>query len=102
LHEQARCLRLDDEDRAALFFLIESLDEDGYLEDSLEALAPAFLRLQGVADPEGDAALEAREATVQRLRTALQWLQHMDPTGVGARDLSECLRLQILELRNTP
>jgi RNA polymerase sigma-54 factor len=26
----------------------------------------------------------------------------MDPPGVGARDLSECLRLQILELRNTP
>jgi RNA polymerase sigma-54 factor len=102
LHEQARCLRLDDEDRAALFFLIESLDDDGYLEDSLEALAPAFLRLQGVADPDGEAALEQREAAAQRLRTALQWLQHMDPPGVGARDLSECLRLQILELRNTP
>lgn len=102
LHEQARCLRLDDEDRAALFFLIESLDDDGYLEDSLEALAPAFLRLQGVAEPDAEAALERREDATQRLRTALQWLQHMDPPGVGARDLSECLRLQILELRNTP
>ncbi|MBL0919525.1 MAG: RNA polymerase factor sigma-54 [Hydrogenophaga sp.] len=103
LHEQARCLRLGDEDRAALFFLIESLDDDGYLEDALEALAPAFLRLQGVALPEHDpeVALGRREAAEQLLRTALQWLQHMDPPGVGARDLAECLRLQILELRNT-
>ncbi len=101
LHEQARCLRLDDEDRAALFFLIESLDDDGYLEDSLEALAPAFLRLQGETATEGDAAQALLDAAVQRLRTALQWLQHMDPPGVGARDLSECLRLQILELRNS-
>jgi RNA polymerase sigma-54 factor len=55
-----------------------------------------------VAEPDGESALEQREAAGQRLRTALQWLQHMDPPGVGARDLSECLRLQILELRNTP
>lgn len=102
LHEQARCLRLNDEDRAALYLLIESLDDDGYLEDSLEALALSFLRLQGVAEPDGESALEQRETAGQRLRTALQWLQHMDPPGVGARDLSECLRLQILELRNTP
>jgi len=36
------------------------------------------------------------------LRRALGWLQHMDPAGVGARDLAECLRLQIGELPNTP
>jgi len=103
LHEQARCMRLGDEDRAALLFLIESLNDDGYLEDSLEALVPPFLQLLGRPLPDDpEAALEAREATAQQLRTALQWLQHMDPPGVGARDLAECLRLQILELRNTP
>jgi RNA polymerase sigma-54 factor len=36
------------------------------------------------------------------LRIALGWLQAMEPSGVGARDLGECLRLQIQELRNTP
>ncbi|MBL0945694.1 MAG: RNA polymerase factor sigma-54 [Hydrogenophaga sp.] len=103
LHEQARCMRLGDEDRAALVFLIESLNDDGYLDDSLEALVPAFLQLLGRPLPDDpEAALEAREAAEQQLRTALQWLQHMDPPGVGARDLAECLRLQILELRNTP
>jgi len=105
LHEQARCLRLSDEDRFALYFLIESLDEDGYLSDPLPELALALLRLQGEAvDPEdlGEAATERREAAAQRLQMALQLLQHMEPAGVGARDLAECLRLQILEQRNTP
>ena len=105
LHEQARCLRLSEADAAALHFLIESLDEDGYLADPLPELALALLRLQGEAAAEADPSDEATErleAAEQGLRTALQLLQHMDPPGVGARDLAECLKLQILELRNTP
>ncbi|WP_066270820.1 RNA polymerase factor sigma-54 [Hydrogenophaga palleronii] len=104
LHEQARCLRLSDEDRAALYFLIESLNDDGYLDESLSELALAWLQLSGVPTRAGgpDDELEVREAVEQRLSVALQLLQHMEPSGVGARDLGECLRLQILELRNTP
>jgi RNA polymerase sigma-54 factor len=109
LHDQARCLRLSDEDRAALYFLIESLNDDGYLEDSLADLATAWLSLSNpgvlTADPEAGEdpeQLEAREALEQRLTMALHLLQHMEPAGVGARDLGECLRLQIEELRNSP
>ncbi len=108
LHEQARCLRLSEEDAAALYFLIESLNDDGYLEDSLADLAVAWQRMSSdgpgeAGDPAAQAeAFEALEALQQRLGVALQLLQHMDPAGVGARDLGECLRLQILELRNTP
>lgn len=97
LHEQARCLRLNDRDRAALVLLIESLNEDGYLADPLDELGEALLRLEG-RPPEQDALDDAQ----QRLQLALSLLQHMDPPGVGARSLGECLRLQILELRNTP
>src|SRR6218665_1058283 len=39
LHRQALALRMSEIDRAALYFLIESLNDDGYLEDSLEELA---------------------------------------------------------------
>jgi RNA polymerase sigma-54 factor len=39
LHRQALSMRLDEVDRAALRFLIESLNDDGYLEDSLQNLA---------------------------------------------------------------
>jgi RNA polymerase sigma-54 factor len=104
LHEQARCLRLSDEDRAALYFLIESLNDDGYLEESLADLSSAWLHLSAFSTlVENDPAVnEEREALEQRLGVALQLLQHMEPAGVGARDLGECLRLQILELRNTP
>ncbi len=92
LHQQALGLRLNEEERAALYFLIESLNDDGYLDEPITDLAAALA---------GDD-WEAREATEQALNLALHWLQHMDPAGVGARDLAECLRLQIEELRNSP
>ena len=105
LHEQARCLRLSDEDRAALYFLIESLNDDGYLEDPMTVLARAWWQLSAqngspASGTEPDFGLI--EAVERRLQTALLSLQQMEPTGVGARDLGECLRLQILELRNSP
>ncbi len=86
LHRQALALRLGAEDRAALRFLIESLNDDGYLEDSLESLA------QGLAGDD----LAQTEALVHHFTVALRLLQSLEPTGVGARDLAECLRLQLL------
>jgi RNA polymerase sigma-54 factor len=103
LHDQARCLRLSEEDRAALYFLIESLSDDGYIEDTLAELAAAWQALSGPMETDDpNEGLEEREALEQRLAMALQLLQHMEPAGVGARNLAECLRLQILEMRNTP
>lgn len=100
LHQQARCLRLSDEDQAALYFLIESLNDDGYLEDDLMSLALDFWRLTHAPGdpPPGIEQLEESEA---QLRTALGLLQSFEPSGVGARDLAECLKLQILEMKNT-
>ena len=93
LHRQALALRLDDTDRAALRFLIESINDDGYLEDSLEALAESLA---------GDD-LEQLEELVHRFQMALGLLQSLEPTGVGARDLGECLRLQLQAMAvNTP
>jgi RNA polymerase sigma-54 factor len=102
LHDQARCLRLSDEDSAALFFLIESLNDDGYLDDNLHELARACWRLTAGRPADEEPRFDEVEAIEQRLGMALQWLQQMEPTGVGARDLGECLRLQIMDLRNTP
>ena len=101
LHEQARCLRLSDIDQAALYFLIESLNEDGYLDDDWTELALAFWRLVHGRDA-ASPSIAAIETAEEQLRTALGWLHNMEPIGVGARDLSECLRLQIEDLRNTP
>ena len=85
LHRQSLGLRLSEVDRAALYFLIESLNDDGYLEDPLASLAV------GLA---GDDA-EQVEELVQRFGVVLKLLQHMEPAGVGARDLAECLALQL-------
>ena len=93
LHQQAMALRLDALDRAALYALIESLNEDGYLEDSLETLTMAL------QEQIPDSLLDTAHETLQdHLRIALGLLQSMEPTGVGARQLAECLRLQLLAL----
>ena len=90
LHRQALGLRLDEVGRQALYFLIESLNDDGYLEDPLEELAQS---LTG-ADPD----LEQFEELVEQFRISLKLLQSLEPAGVGARNLAECLSLQLAQL----
>jgi RNA polymerase sigma-54 factor len=58
-------------------FIIEDLDDSGYLRNSLEELA------------------SVASATPEFLEVALRAVQGLDPTGVGARDLRECLLLQL-------
>jgi len=85
LHRQALGLRLSSEDSAALRFLIESLNDDGYLEDSLEDLARTL-------NPGDEAQLQD---LLHHFSVALGLLHSLEPVGVGARGLGECLRLQI-------
>ncbi|MFN3887261.1 MAG: RNA polymerase factor sigma-54 [Aquabacterium sp.] len=87
LRQQLLGTRLSEQDMAAVDILIESLNEDGYLADTLEEIAASLL-------PEGGDE-EMLEELLSRLRCALSWLQHMEPTGVGASNLSECLVLQL-------
>ena len=85
LHRQALALRLSQEDSAALRFLIESLNDDGYLEDTLESLAASLA-------PDD---FEQQEELVHHFTVALRLLHHLEPLGVGARSLAECLSLQL-------
>ncbi|MBQ6655856.1 MAG: RNA polymerase factor sigma-54 [Ottowia sp.] len=89
LHAQALALRIGGEEQAALRFLIESLNDDGYLEDSLAQLAATLLE-DGDEDDE-----EQLQALIHRFTLALRLLQSLEPAGVGARSLAECLTLQI-------
>ncbi len=81
---QVYLLHLSDRDKQLLRLLVDSLDDDGYLSQSLEEIGLML-------PPELDVAPE-------ELSIALQHLQHMDPPGVGARNLSECLALQLKTL----
>ena len=85
LARQLAGMRLAPEERGAVQVLIDSLNEDGYLADAIEEIAA-----QLVPDDE-----ERRQALVEQLQCALKWLQSLEPAGVGARDLPECLTLQL-------
>ena len=85
LCRQLAGMRLAPEERAAVQVLIDSLDEDGYLADSIEDIAAQLV-------PDDEA---RREALAGQLQCALRWLQSLEPAGVGARDLPECLTLQL-------
>lgn len=89
LRLQLGCLRLLAAQRRLGELLIERLDASGYLEDSWETL-PSELNVEPKA-----------------LEAALRIVQRLDPPGVGARNLRECLMLQLerrlaVELDGTP
>jgi RNA polymerase sigma-54 factor len=90
LHRQVLSLRLSELDANALRFLIESLNDDGYLEDLLSDLA------RGLAGDDE----EQVEDLVHHFTVAVGLLHSLEPAGVGARDLGECLRLQLRALLN--
>ncbi len=96
LRRQVMGMRLSGEDAAALEVLIESLDGDGYLADPLEEIAERLAQMLGL-----DGA-EALDELNDRLHCALKWLQSLEPTGVGARSLSECIVLQLRQRPRSP
>jgi RNA polymerase sigma-54 factor len=81
LHDSLRLYRLDDRDRAVARFIIEALDDDGYLRQELSDLA--------------DSVDLEPELTEEELLVALRLVQSLDRPGLGARSLSECLLLQV-------
>ena len=87
LREQLSGMHLPPVDAAAVQVLIESLNDDGYLDGSVDDIAAL---LAGA-----DASDEEREELLSQLQCGLRWLQSMEPTGVGAHDLAECLTLQL-------
>jgi len=91
LKRQALHLRLSPLDAASLDFLIESLDERGFLVEPLAELAASLT---------SDA--QDLERATEQLRIAHQCLQRLEPTGIGAANTIECLRLQALRVSDEP
>ena len=81
LRSQLDAAPLHPRDRIAAEIVIETIEDDGYLRDDVAASAAAI----GVAPT-----LSAAEIEV-----AIAFVQTLDPLGVAARDLRECLRLQL-------
>jgi RNA polymerase sigma-54 factor len=85
---QLGSLTLEPSLHEAAEFIIGNLDEDGYLSGSEEELAEAFSKSQEVPEP-------AAETVLELLRRGMEVVRQLDPAGVCARDLRECLLLQI-------
>lgn len=81
LLSQLKLMPLSERDQTLALLLVDSINEDGYLEASLEDIVEQM-------------PLEL-EMDVLELKTALRHIQNLDPVGVGARNLSECLLLQL-------
>ena len=89
LLEQLKLMPLSERDQNIVLLLIDSINEDGYLEESLEAIL--------------DTLPIELEIELLELQTIQKLIQNLDPPGIGATNLQECLLLQLNKLPdNTP
>lgn len=90
LQEQLGYRSLTEHQYAVASFLIGSLDDDGYLRRSIDSIVDDLSFRANV------------ETTEEEVLEMLKVIQEFDPAGVGARDLRECLLLQIRNCKKTP
>ena len=83
LESQLGYCKLDDRQRQIAQFIIGMIDDDGYLRRDLESLADDISFRLGI------------ETTEDEVEELLFQIQEFEPVGVGARDLRECLLLQL-------
>ena len=81
LMNQLLVTKMSDTDRAIALTIIDGIDEDGYLQVSAEDIHSGLVDELEIEQDEVDA--------------VLRLIQHFDPPGVAARDLKECLLLQM-------
>lgn len=90
LMEQLGFQQLTDHERSVATFIIGSLDDGGYLRRDLESLVDDMAFRSGI------------ETDVPEIERLLKIIQQFEPSGVGARDLRECLLIQLEDKRQTP
>tara|TARA_B100001057_G_scaffold90105_1_gene86355 strand:- start:11763 stop:13262 length:1500 start_codon:yes stop_codon:yes gene_type:complete len=76
-------------DRAIASMIIDSIDDNGMLTTSIEEICANLVDPSLAAD---------EQTTVEDVEAVLTKIQQFDPVGVGARDLRECLLLQLAQL----
>ena len=83
LKSQLGLRKLTDEEGILAEYILGNIDDDGYLRRELEAIADDLAFSTGL------------EASYEALHAVLMLIQEFDPAGIGARNLQECLLLQI-------
>lgn len=88
LMSQVGTLRVDEPQRKIVQYLVGCLDDRGYLRDSLDELEETLIP---VLDPENG-------KPIDQIKAGLQILHSLDPSGIGAVDLADCLSIQLQRL----
>lgn len=83
LVDQINMLELDDEEKQLMEYIIGWLDEDGLLKKSPMFMAEELMIYQGI------------EVDVEKLQYLISQLKTLDPAGIGASSLQECLLIQV-------
>lgn len=83
LREQMGMLSLSEKEHSIMEYLIGSLDDDGMLRKDIETICDELAIYNNI------------DCTEEEIEKVLKRLQSFDPAGIGARDLQECLLLQI-------
>ncbi len=89
LKNQLATVRMDEQERAIANFLIGSIDGSGYIRRDLEDIVDDLAFTQNVY------------TDVETVVKVLKKVQKLDPAGVAAKDLKECLILQLERKKNT-
>ena len=90
LTDQLNTFRLENQDYEIAKFLIGSIDDSGYIRRSLLDLTDDLAFTQNIF------------TDVETLKKVLKVVQQLDPPGVGARNLQECLLIQLQRKEQTP
>ncbi len=90
LRDQLGFKNLTDHQQQIANFIIGSLDDDGYLRRDIESLVDDLAFRAGI------------ETDADEVLDMLKVIQEFDPPGVGARDLRECLLLQLKHMKSSP
>jgi len=84
LERQLSMYRLDEEDYQIANFIIGNMDDDGYIRRDLQSIVDDMAFTQNIYTTKEE---------VERL--LVNYIQKLDPIGVGARNLQECLKIQL-------
>lgn len=90
---------ISETDRAIATTIIDALDDDGYLNSDLTDIHTSLSKEINGENTEG----EESEIGLDEIEAVLHMIQAMEPTGVAARDIQECLLLQLRQCdKDTP
>lgn len=90
LKSQVYLTKMDKPQRHIAKFVVGNIDEDGYLRRSAEELVDDLAFREGIIVPD------------EEMKEIIEQIKLFDPPGVGARDLQECLLIQIVQKEQTP